>query len=115
MSDLTPLEAIDKSMTKWEYMYAGDGIDFGSDNCSLCKKYQSRRGRGTLCQDCPVKLNGEYCFEFESIYNQWRSYIDDRDVPKVFDKTSRKLALNIWEFLLELYIKELEKEVKDAA
>lgn len=108
MSDLTPLEAIDGSMTKWEYIYAGDGRDFGSLNCALCKKYRS--SRTSRCQDCPVKLNSEDCFEHGSLYKQWSLYMNGMPIYKVFDKTSCQLALNIWEFLLELYIKELGKE-----
>jgi len=43
------LEALEKSIEKWEKIVSGEGEDRGSNNCALCKLFIKKK-----CIGCPV-------------------------------------------------------------
>lgn len=52
------LEALDKSIEKWERIADGGSDSIGSNNCALCKKFC--HGKIHICQGCPVmEFSGE--------------------------------------------------------
>jgi hypothetical protein len=47
--DAQTLTALQGSITKWEKIVAGEGLDAGTSNCPLCELFH-----GNFCQECPV-------------------------------------------------------------
>ena len=50
------LQAIEKSIEKWDGIIEGKKIDEGPRNCALCQMFLDE---DHTCVDCPVKLYGD--------------------------------------------------------
>lgn len=105
------LEALKKSIKKWEAIVAGTGIDKLARNCALCQ----------LCKDgevqcvspeyepCPVYNETGYINCQDSPWQEWASYMSEMvgdDDWKVFDADSLKIAKAEVEFLKSLLPEE---------
>ena len=110
---MTKIEALKKSIEKWENIAFHGGIDDHAGNCQLCIKYHKYivlvlGVGGTICDGCPVKeKTGKHGCK-GTPYEEWCNYIDEqREGYRVFDDHSKQLAINELEFLKSL-LKEIE-------
>lgn len=65
MDDATR-KALQLSIYKWERIADGSGIDQGTKNCALCKKFYDNH-----CRGCPVRENTGKKFCDDTPYCKW--------------------------------------------
>ena len=112
MKEITKLEALRRSVKKWSNVHIGTGKDQGEDNCALCQKYLISRGS---CMGCPVAESvGQFsCLGTPFASFQRHQYIAHDIVVNISItedcEECEKLAFAEWEFLYDLYLKELVK------
>jgi len=97
------LEALEKSIEKWEKIVAGKGEDRGRDDCALCKLF-----RKESCVGCPVYAKTGHLGCRGTPYVRWVNHHD----YKHFDESSeiyeiecsecKRLAQEELEFLKSL-------------
>ena len=96
------LEALQKSIKKWENIVNGTEIDQGAKNCELCKINDD-------CSSCVIASGMHVGGCHDTPYAKWRHYYDDyfggREnviAYKVFDAKSKELAIAELTFLKSL-------------
>ena len=65
---MTDLQALKKSVQKWEKIHEGSGSDVGLLDCALCHKYILLTGH---CSYCPLWKDWDYCGAPGSTYELW--------------------------------------------
>lgn len=106
--DERTLEALKKSIEKWENVAYYGGDDRGINNCALCMEF--RVGFfSTFCVKCPVciKTHTKYCYRtpFEDWMNHQEKYHGSL-TNKVWCEECKKLAIAELQFLKSLLPKE---------
>lgn len=105
--DERTLEALKKSIKKWENVAYYNGADQGVHNCALCKEFIF--GKSISCVKCPVyiRTHSKYCNN--TPYEDW---IDHQKLKhslkdnKAWCEECKKLAIAELEFLKSLLPKE---------
>lgn len=94
---MTKIEALKKSIEKWENIAYHGGVDEHADNCALCQEYSS-------CGGCPVEKKTGHSGCSCTPYTEWCDYIEYSNAEgfKVFDEYSKELAIKEIEFLKSL-------------
>jgi len=70
--DKKTLEALRKSIEKWEKIVAGKGEDQGSSNCALCQLFMERG-----CRGCPVFFETGITACYDTPYDDWINHQKD--------------------------------------
>ena len=104
------LEALKGSIEKWEGIYAGTGVDEGTDNCDLCLMFREvdENYYGIICPQCPVREETSEHGCKKTPHQVFVDYVqkrEDFDLDsgcKVFDEKSKQLALDELNFLKSL-------------
>jgi hypothetical protein len=65
------MRALDESISKWEGIVAGVGIDEGVGNCALCQTYLCTEGS---CANCPVALRSGHTNCAQTPYENWNRH-----------------------------------------
>ena len=87
-------KALENSIKKWEDIVEEEGVDEGSSNCALCKRFAA-------CQNCPVMKRTNRLGCHDTPYTEWHNH---QSVTHTF-AYSRKILCPACK---ELAIKELE-------
>lgn len=92
-------EALEGSISKWESIVAGTGVDLGPQNCPLCQKYYC-----VDCRGCPVfeKSGKTHCEG--TPYDEWdehhlAEHLDDSTKLKSKCDTCKEIAQAEVDFL----------------
>lgn len=65
--------ALEKSITKWQAIVDGTGVDEGAENCALCLMFYAK-----ACRGCPVSERSREAFCAGTPYAAWsRATRDD--------------------------------------
>ena len=106
--DKKTLEALKKSIIKWERILSFNGFDYGSTDCALCINFRA----GFSCDGCPIanKTGEDLCWG--TAYEKWT--IHQEDVHNNFRAKNRikgcrtcySLARRELTFLISLLPKE---------
>ena len=115
---MTKIEAIKGSIKKWEAIVLGTGVDFGCDNCELCKKYDPELSND--CLGCPIMEEAGNTGCFGTPYIEWYEHFDrehhdpcDNPFPmKVECPECKRLAKEELAFL-EMILKKNQKRTTD--
>lgn len=109
MDDKT-LEALKGSITKWENIVAGTGVDHSVDNCPLCLMFHPDFTDGDTddnpCDGCPVKVATGYGYCENSLYEKWLDVTDDIWPRKASTPEAIQAAQAELDFLRSLLPKE---------
>lgn len=97
-------KALCGAINKWHDIVENGGEDLQAANCPLCKlfwwswSYQD-------CFGCLIEAKTKRSYCRSTPYADWDNYMDEHGVPyrRVFDATSKQLAVDELLFLISLY------------
>ena len=104
MMDKETLEALEKSIEKWEKIIAGKGEDRGRDDCALCGLFATE---GKRCVGCPVYMKTGERLCKKTPYVEWlKHHVNEHkefsEAYMVECPTCKELAQKELEFLKSL-------------
>jgi len=108
------LEALEKSIKKWEKIVSGKEGDLGSRNCALCKLFATKDKR---CVGCPVYMKTGERLCKKTPYVEWLKHHanEHREFSEAYIvkcPTCKELAQKELEFLKSL-LPETQKNKKE--
>jgi len=72
------LEALKRSIQKWESIESGIGIDRGSKNCALCEIFVFDPDYRWICSGCPVSEKTGFYDCTGTPYDNWHKHHLDK-------------------------------------
>jgi hypothetical protein len=97
------LEAISKSIEKWENIVAGHSKDCGPTDCPLCKLFNRKEQTHDYCTDCPVLTYGngdKFCQN--TPYSKWETLFGMTEPMIAKTPTQKQAAQDELDFLKEV-------------
>jgi hypothetical protein len=67
------MDALEKSIKKWEAIVDGTGCDKGPGNCNLCRLFYLWKN---CCEGCPVKEKTKFKYCERTPYQDFQDHID---------------------------------------
>jgi hypothetical protein len=96
------MEALEKSIEKWQKIYDGTGFDAGVDDCELCIVFNDFLN----CTDCPVFIRTGRNFCNGTPYKEWFKHHESKHNSchpmRIECEECKRIAKDELDFLISL-------------